>query len=161
MPTQVVSNITIAGDAWTGTGSSVSPGGVPSAVAEVKWTLESTVNKVATYRPSGTVSLTWPCAITPSSAAIDPAFNGSLVIDYNTSPPTYSGIGSTSWPIMVSCAAGLPSYASIASALFMGGSAPLGRAEGSVSADGQTIQGTSTNIGGIVFNWKFTRELPD
>ena len=161
MPTQIVSNLTIAGDSWTGTGSSTSPGGVTSATAEVKWTLESTVNKVATYRPNGTASLTWACAITPSSAAIDPASDGSLVIDYNASPPTYSGVGSTSWAIMVNCAPGLPSFPSIASALFLGGSAPLGRAEGSVSADGQTIQGTSTNIGGTVFNWKFTRELPD
>ena len=162
MPTQIVANITIAGDVWSGTGSSTTAGGVPSAVAEVKWTLESTVNKVATYRPSGVASVTWSCAVTPPSAAIDPEFDGTLVIDYNNSPPTFSGIGSTSWPIMVSCAPGLPSYPSIASALFLGGSAPLGRAEGTVSADGLTIQGTSTSMGGIiVFNWKFTRELPD
>lgn len=100
--TLVVSNITIAEDSWTGTGSSVN--GVIHTTANVTWTLESIDNKVAVYRPTGTVSIAIPpvvCTVTvdPSSHTINPSTDGQLIVDYNADPPTYYGSGGSFWPI--------------------------------------------------------------
>ena len=165
--TLLVSSITITESSWTGTASSKVPGidipgivgfGEVTVTAQVTWTLESSINKVVTYRPTGTVTIGGYCSYNPPSFAINPATNGSLVIDYNASPPTYSGIGSVQWPASLSCPAGAPPFQSLATALFMGGSKALARAGGFVSADGLTIEGTDTNLAGTIFNWKFTRD---
>lgn len=166
--TLLVSHVTITEGSWTGTATSKYPGidigggivnyGEITATAQVTWTLESSVNKVVTYRPTGTVTVGGWCSYSPPSFALNPATNGSLVIDYNSSPPTYSGIGSSQWSATLSCPPGAPSFQSLATALFMGGSKALARAEGFVSADGLTIEGTDTNVAGTIFNWKFTRD---
>ncbi|MEO8136369.1 MAG: hypothetical protein ABI831_20630 [Betaproteobacteria bacterium] len=161
--TLVVSNIRIEEDSWTGTGSSTSS--VISATAQVTWTLESTTNNIATYRPTGSASVVINGCITydPSSGTINPN-GGVLTVDYNTTPPTYHGSALTQWPTIatVTCPMPPPPFATLATAAFFGGSkGTLGvEAQGSVSPDGTTIEGTDTNNSGsepVTFTWKFTR----
>ena len=154
----VVSNITIAEDSWTGTATSIfAPQNVS---ANLTWTLDSTVNNVATYRSSGTATISGgvqpACIVSPSNSSIDNT--GLLVVDYNANPPTYFGGGSTSWPSSISCPPVPGSFPSTVTALYLAGrGGPSGNAAaGSVSADGSTIEGTDS-VAGAVFNWKFTR----
>jgi hypothetical protein len=159
----VVSNITIAEDSWTGTGKSTSE--ATDATAEVIWTRESIVGNVATYRPSGVVSVTvHGCArYDPSTGVIDPASGGVLFVDFNTNPPTYHGSGLALWPSILTftCPNSPPPISTFLPAAFFGGSkGTLGiEAAGEVSGGGTTISGTDTNTQGapVTFTWNFTR----
>jgi hypothetical protein len=115
--TLVVSNITIEEDSWTGTGSSTSA--AISATAQVTWTLESTDNNVAIYRPTGTASVVVHGCITynPSSGTIIPN-SGVLFVNYNTNPPTYHGSAITQWPTIatVTCPQPPPPFSTLATA---------------------------------------------
>lgn len=159
--TLVVSNITIAEDSWIGTATSTfAPANVG---AEVIWTLDRTVNKVSTYLPSGTVSVSGGiyafCTVIPATWVIDRA-DGFLVVDYNVDPPTYYGAGSSSWAGALTCPPAPGSNPVTVTGYFLGGNGgPSGTAAaGSVSGGGTTIEGTDTVSGGNVFKWKFTRE---
>ena len=159
----VVSNITIAEDSWTGTSKSTSE--AIDATAEVIWTRESIVGNVATYRPSGVVSVTvHGCArYDPSTGVIDPASGGVLVVDFNTNPPTYHGSGLALWASILTftCPNSPPPISTFLPAAFFGGSkGTLGvEAAGEVSGNGTTISGTDTNTQGapVTFTWNFTR----
>ena len=159
----VTSNITITEDSWTGTGKSTSD--AIDASADVIWTLESSDNNVATYRPSGTASVVvHGCIVfTPSTGLIDPAFGGVLVVDFNANPPTYHGSGLTLWPAVqtVTCPNPPPPVNTFVPAAFFGGSkGTLGvEAAGEVSGNGTTISGTDTNTQGapVTFTWSFKR----
>ena len=159
----VVSNITIAEDSWTGTGKSTSE--AIDATAEVIWTRESIVGNVATYRPSGVVSVTvHGCArYDPSNGVIDPASGGVLFVDFNTNPPKYHGSGLALWASILTftCPNPPPPISTFLPAAFFGGSkGTLGvEAEGEVSGNGTTISGTDTNTQGapVTFTWNFTR----
>ena len=158
--TLVTANITIAQDSWTGTAASTfAPQNVS---ADVIWTLQSTVNKVSTYLPSGTATVSGGvllyCILDPSTWVIDPA-NGFLVVDYNADPPTYHGAGVISWPGTLTCPPNPASAPVTATGYYLGGNGgPTGNeAAGSVTGDGTLIEGTATVSGNNVFNWKFKR----
>ena len=159
----VSSNITITEDSWTGTASSDSE--AIGASAEVTWLIERTDNNIATYRPTGTANVVVHGCITynPSSGVIEPASGGVLTVDFNSTPPTYSGTGLAMWPAIatVTCPMPPPPFSTFAVAGFFGGSkGTLGvEAQGQVSADGTVIEGTDTNSAGapVTFKWKFTR----
>ena len=154
----VVSNITIAEDSWTGTATSTFV--AQNVSADIIWTLDSTVNNVSTYRSSGAATISGgvqpACIVTPSTEVIDST--GVLVVDYNATPPTYFGGGSTSWPASLSCPPVPGSFATTVTALYLAGrGGPSGNAAaGSVTANGGAIEGTDS-VAGAVFNWKFTR----
>ncbi len=163
-PTTVVSNITITDDSWTGTSKSTS--GVIDASAEVIWTRESLVGNVATYSPSGVVSVTVHGCITynPSTGVIDPASGGVLVVDFNANPPTYHGMGLAIWPAVmtITCPNPPPPVSTFLPSAFFGGSKGPGggAAAGEVSGNGTTISGSDTNRQGpvpVTFTWNFTR----
>jgi hypothetical protein len=150
--------INIVQDSWTGTGSSIA---APlSATAQVTWTLESMTNNVAVYRPTGTASAAVTgCSINPSSGTINPSTDGVLMVDYNVNPPAYRGTGLTQWPATWSCPPGSPVSMGVPAAFFGGSRGTLGvEAEGLVSPDGLTIEGSDTNSQGATFNWRFTRD---
>ena len=112
--------------------------------------------------PSGTASLVGlPCSFAPSSAAIK-SDDGLLTVNYNTNPPTYQGYGSSAWDAVVTCRGG--SVAGFAGANFFGGSKGPGGAfaEGLVSGDGLTIEGSDTlvipGVSTTRFDWKLTRK---
>ncbi|HSV20952.1 MAG TPA: hypothetical protein VLR71_21245 [Casimicrobiaceae bacterium] len=168
----VVSNITIALDTWVGTATGINE--FVTTVATVTWTLDSMVGNVAVYVPSGVASSTiapiGPCAsyaFDPPSHAIDiatvPPYNteGSLTIDFNSTPPTYHGFAFTNWQARMtsSCAGPIPS---IGGGPWFGGSGnPFGReASGFVAPDGVTIQGSAsdTQVPPATFTWRFTRQ---
>ena len=159
----VTSNITITEDSWTGTGKSTSD--AIDASAAVIWTLESSDNNVATYRPSGTASVVVHGCIVynPSTGVIDPASGGVLVVDFNANPPTYHGTGLAIWPTImtITCPNPPPPISTFLPAAFFGGSkGTLGvEAAGEVSGNGTTISGTDTNTQGapVTFTWNFTR----
>jgi hypothetical protein len=156
----VSSSITIAEDSWKGTAVATSP--AMTVTAEVIWVLEGEpVNNVATYRPTGTASINQylrPCSIDPTIGPLEPSLNGQLVVDYNANPPTYHGGGSTHWSATLTCPPPLPPQGTVIVALFFGGSKGTGNdAQGVVSPDGVTIEGSDT-MGNATLNWKFTRE---
>jgi hypothetical protein len=170
--TLVVSNITITEASWTGTATGVSDDGITriTATAQVTWTLESTNNKIAVYRPTGVVSETvdpygtpirCTASLNPSSNALDPAASGILTIDSNFTPPTYHGHGSSNWAATLTEACEGESVrvtSEIGGWPFFGGSG--GEASGVVGPDGVTIQGSSTDTTypGTTYTWKFTRD---
>jgi hypothetical protein len=153
------SDITIvAVDSWSGTASSNAQG--ITATAQVTWVLQSMTNNVGLYRPTGTLSVVIPpCSINPSSAAINPATDGFLSVDYNAKPATYHGTGGTSWVTTYTCPTG--TFSLNVAGGFFGGSKGQGgvEAQGEVTPDGMTIQGSDTNFSGSIpatFTWKFT-----
>jgi len=154
--TLVVSNIRIVEDQWIGTATLTTV--TSSASAQVTWNLDSVVNGVATYKPTGSVSATLPpCTLNPSSAAVTPG-DVTLVVDYNAEPPTYHGKGAVGWTAVYNCPAGsqrMPFFTP-----FFGGSKGDGtEAQGTVSADGSAIEGSDVYKGTVNgnFAWKFTR----
>ncbi|MBP8295745.1 MAG: hypothetical protein KAX84_06525 [Burkholderiales bacterium] len=153
----VSSVITIADDSWTGTGTAVYTGPPLTAVAQVTWVLESNVNGVATYRPTGTMTVNQylaPCIISPLDWPLDPA-DGKLVVDYNANPPTYHGDGVAHWPATIACPPVPGTFPTTVTALYFGG---ITDGRGSVSADGTTIEGSDTAPGGVTISWRFTRD---
>lgn len=168
--TLLVSNITIAQDSWTGTGSTeittTSPFSRLSVKAEVVWTFERNDNNVVTYTPSGTATVTAfeldTCTMSPLTGLIDPSSDlvvghGELVVDYNASPPTYHGHGYTGWTATVTCPQPFAPpfiYPFALRALYFGGP-PM--AQGTVSADGTTIKGNDPGPLLTAADWTFTR----
>ena len=163
----LVSNITVVGDdSWTGTASFKDRHN--SAQAQVTWTLLVRDNNIAQYVASGAGTIAsddGQCSFPATSGAL--AGSGILIVDYNTSPPTYRGLAATGvWLVTRTCRyssgteidvvpAGLP---------YFGGTKRSDRVEagGSVavplSPDApMTIEGTDTDETDGVFNWKFTR----
>jgi hypothetical protein len=149
----IPSTITILGDKWTGTARSDTT--AIHATAQVTWTLESMAHQVAVFRPNGSVSIIVPgCSINPSSNTLNPATDGVLVVDFNPTPPTYSGDGSSLWLATVACT-GFPSGTAPVGAAFFGGSKGIIGTEAQGTVDGETINGEDTVEGGT-FNWIFT-----
>jgi hypothetical protein len=163
----VVSNLTIADDSWTGTASGAN--GIETLSVDVTWTLERFADNVGVYVPSGTATMSnvvvpgCTAKWTPSTHALDAASDGTLTIDFNTTPPTYHGSGLTLWAAALSAVSGDcegTTGPAVAGGPYFGGSSGFGNeASGTVSADGSTIEGSGTdgNSPPYVFNWKFTR----
>ncbi len=144
---------------WVGTGSSTNSGYV--ANAQLTWAFETAVAGIASYRPTGTVTVTVPgCSIAPNSASVTPT-TGVLQVDYNTNPPTYHGVGVTAWTATYTCPQ-VPSFTGGVSAGFLGGIGGVAganslEAAGQVGGNGQTIAGTATNSD-TTFTWSLTRQ---
>ena len=108
--TLVTSTITIADDSWTGTASGADRFWTVSV--DVTWTLDSFVGNVASFSPTGTATIsdvvTPACTarLNPSTHTLDPAIDGNLTIDYNSTPPTYHGYGLTIWPATMTAISG-------------------------------------------------------
>ena len=148
-------------DAWSGNGSSLIAGTVPID-AQVKWVVDTsqTVDGtgVVAYYPTGTVGVhSWVnsqgCTVSYSPSAYtlgtrsnpgipDPAGDGTLVVDFNQVPATYSGSGLTQWTSTMTTACPDGSGGSVAG-MITGGLWFNG--VGDVSADGLTIQGPYTS----------------
>ena len=145
--TQVASNLTIVEDQWKGTTSSAV--GAISGTTELTWTLESSVNKVSTYRSSGTATMYWTdCTITPDQGEVDPL--GILTVNFNNDPPTYSGTAAATWQAHFSCKDADP---------FDGPAEVLSfDAEGVVSSDGKIAGGAPSRDGVWTITWSLTRE---
>lgn len=132
-----------------------------TATAEFGYTMKADVTfnydednstpNLAVYTPSGTVSFTADpasgCVISPGGHDISPE-EGSLNIDFSTNPPTYKAEGATVWPATYTCNGH--------SSEFSAGGIWLGFATGSVSDDGNTIEG-SANSSGFSWTWKLTK----
>jgi hypothetical protein len=146
----VVSNITIAGHRWEGTGIMVNP--AYTATADVVWTLEQGQNGISTYVPNGTVTVDLPC-VTPNTMPISQS-DGFLTIDFNASPPTYEGFGVTVW--VASCGP-YPVY--VDGLWFAGRNQPGNRARGTVTVepDGTMRIQDTDSYGDLIFNWTFER----
>lgn len=152
----VISNITIKDDIWQGTGSTRSLFYVSRA--EVKWILESRVNNVAVYKPTGTVEVDGllGCTFDPPRGSINSETAGKLTIDYNATPPTYHGSGGTLVPSTVRCP-DLDGPRTVPWAVFFfgfGGSTGTEEADGIVSPVG-AIAGEN-NVNGSANTWNYT-----
>jgi hypothetical protein len=150
-------------DSWSGTSSLtvVGPTGVGETVtAQVTWTSEIIqTDGVVIYRPTGTASIVAVgCSVNPSSGPIE-RLDGILNVDYNANPPTYWGAGMSSWPATLTCTDPTFSVSAPMVARFFGSSGGVGgvMAQGLVSPDGVTIEGSDTN-GPATYKWKFTRD---
>ncbi len=147
--TLVTSNLTIVEDQWRGTTSSTLQ--LISGTTELTWTLESSVNKVSRYKPSGTATMTFAdCTVTPNHGEVDPL--GFLIIDFNNDPPTYSGIADAVWTAHFACPDSDLPYDGPADILSF-------NANGAVSADGKTISGSAlSGNDDWTITWSFTRQ---
>jgi len=143
------SKLTIVEDQWTGTTSTSLVDGPISGTTELTWTLESSVNKVSRYKPSGTATMFWKdCTITPDHGDVNPL--GFLLIDFNNDPPTYSGIADAHWNANFACKDLEP---------FDGPAGFLSfDAEGAVSSDGSIRGGAPSGDGVWTITWHLTRE---
>ncbi|MEP6833236.1 MAG: hypothetical protein ABJB74_07570, partial [Gemmatimonas sp.] len=134
-----------------------------TSTATITWGLQSRVGDVATYRPTGTVTITRTgCTISPATHTLQPT-DGILVVDYSGPVTTYRGYGFVNWAISLSCPAiGPGSIPSGSAALYLGGNATYeGQATyagGTVFVSGglSSISGSAT-ANGVQFSWNFTR----
>ena len=173
----LATDIVAVARSWTGTASGALTSAVigETATASVTWTLSSVASNVAVYKPTGTVTAGFTALVgcldvpvlDPSSHALNPLTDGTLSVDYNTTPPTYSGAGLSTWPATLTCTdtsgnrGSIPGYEGEVD--FFGGSGgPLGiEAAGKVSVDGSTIEASDARavgaLGQQTFRWKFIR----
>jgi hypothetical protein len=147
----LVSNITVKDEEWVGT--STVDYEVFLMTTTVTWRLVGTDGTRKSFIPVGSVvvsPLEECITFEPGSGPIADQ-DGVLVVDYATDPPTFEGVGETSWngQICSTCPEGCYPFL-IGGAWFY--------ASGSVSADSTTISGTAS-IGGAVNNFMFTRQL--
>ncbi len=152
----LVSNITIS-DEWVGTTTTDYTAFVVTTT--VTWEYVGTQGTLASYWPTGTVTVTptFPecdATLEPSTHSIDLGTDGFLEVDYATDPPTFNGIGETSWSavLCITCPPGEPGCQDP----YVAGGAWF-YANGNVSADGTTISGTS-DFGGAPITFSFTRQ---
>ncbi len=163
---QLVSNILIYSDSWTGIAESIL-GGVTTpqtSTATITWGLQSRVGDVATYRPTGTVTIARAgCTISPATYTLQPS-DGILVVDYGALVARYWGYGFANWAINVTCPAiGPGSFPSYAAANFLGGTQSYqqqtGFAGGTVYVSGSLSSMIgSADVGGVHFSWNFTHD---
>jgi hypothetical protein len=152
----LVSNITITNDlgVYKGTATGSLSGRV--LTADVTWTLDSYKDNVATYVPSGTVSVTdpnMPCPFSPTTHAIA-STDGTLTIDFTKTPtPFYGGAGS-GWAVTLDCPGGTVPGSEEAPWF---GAGPGTALQGYLSPDLLEIKGTSTTLDGFVTEWDFKR----
>ena len=165
--------VTDIADSWTGTAMGTFSSSVitETSTAQVTWILDSVVNQVAVYRPTGNVSATISfvgCSnarLNPSTHALNAATDGTLTIDYNADPPTYHGAGLSSWPAALTCDEGTIPAPYEGEPDFFGGSRGTAgiEAAGTVTTNtsGSTIEGSDSRaistLGQQTFTWKFTR----
>jgi hypothetical protein len=110
----------------------------------------------AYFHPEGTITMEFykpdPCsAIVPPSftvtAASDPIY---LIIDSSTTPPTYTGAGSTLWQASYVDKCKGNTLPSVTGGVWFSG-------KGTVSADGNTIAGTQSSAG-QTFTFNFAKQ---
>jgi hypothetical protein len=95
-----------------------------------------------------------PCVINPNSQQINASNSGAvsaMTIDYTQRPATYFIIAGTQWPGCVTCT-GVTVCAGLGGPWCGDVAHPV---QGSVSADGRTIEGTAPTIPS--YSWRFTR----
>ncbi len=148
----LVSNITVVGEEWIGT--STVDYEVFLMTVNVTWRLLGTDGTRRSFTPVGNVTVASldPCLVfDPPSMPIG-SDDGVLVVDYATDPPTFEGVGETSWngTLCSTCPEGCFPFL-IGGAWFY--------ASGAVTDDGDTIEGTS-DIGGATNTFVFTRTTP-
>ena len=152
----LVANITITNDLGTYQGTATGSLGGRVITSDVTWTVSSFKDNVATYLPSGTISVSdpnMPCPFQPTSFAIGPA-DGELVIDFSKSPTPYYGAAGSGWMVTLSCPGGSVDgqeggvwFGSFSSAYL-----------GDLSSDLTEITGSTTDPGsGFQTTWDFKR----
>ena len=154
----LVANITITDDLGTYKGTATGSIGGRVFTADVTWTLDSVKDSVATYVPSGTVSVSdsiEPCPFTPTSATIKPT-DGTLLIDFRKTPTPYYGGGGGDWAITLSCPGG--SVAGYEEGFWFGNAAATSL-QGYLSPDLNEIKGSGMS-GQFNTSWVFTRQAP-
>ena len=142
---------------WTGTSTAANPG--LSATAQVTWQLSANQDpdlNIVLYVPeSGSVTmtdLTPECTLSGNAQPIDLAATvppSGLIINYHTSPPTYTGNGTNPVGWIETCPP--PSLPEKKGAIWFLAATPQ-----PVSADGTTLSGSSS-VGGITSTWSFTK----
>lgn len=141
---------------WTGRATSTS-GPLTITADPVRFQFDHADGNRVTFKPvSGTaVEAEPPCSINPNTQQItasNSAAISTLTIDYAHRPATYFIIAGTQWPGCVTC----DGYTVCAG---LGGpwcGDPVHPVRGSVSADGRTIEGTTSTI--PAYSWRFTRD---
>ena len=145
------------GDSWSGTADSTFGYTMHASVTWVFDDVHSTAT-VAMFYPTGTVSFTSPnCTVTPGSATIQPA-EGSLQIDYSTTPATYRASGTTVWEGTYTCGGG--SFQAGAGGVWLSDfnqvpPAAVGTVP-AVNKNGNTVLAGSSTSPGYTFSWSFT-----
>ncbi len=158
---QLVSNVLVYNDSWSGSAHSTT--GTQTNSSTIKWVLQSRINNVATYRPTGTVTVSRPpCTVTPKDYTLQQN-DGILVIDFTTPVATFYGYGFADWAIKMSCPQIPNDIPSAAGAAYFGGNAPYqgspGWASGTVQVqNGIAIISGNATVGGANFTWAFTRD---
>lgn len=162
----LVSNITVLGsDSWTGTASYANK--QQQSEVQVTWVLLVRQDNIAQYTPTGVGTIAideGQCKFATTSGPL--GGSGILIVDYNTSPPTYKGIAATGvWNVARTCTtshgtettivpAGLPFFGGTKD----GGEAAAGTVRVPLNPDEpMVIEDHDTDGQGGVFVWRFTR----
>jgi hypothetical protein len=164
--TLLVSNITVVGeDSWTGTASFRDR--QHSAEVQVTWVLLVRQDNIAQYSAVGVGTIAsdeGQCKYPATSGQM--GGQGILVVDFNTSPPTYKGIGATGvWNVTRTCtnSGGVETTVVPAGLPFFGGTKEGGESAAGVVRvplvpdEPMVIEGTDTDGVDGVFVWRFTR----
>jgi hypothetical protein len=140
--------------AWVGTTSVTSAGGTNTA--SVSFTHLETIDGVAKFVPSGTVTASVPgCTITPATHVLTPE-EGELNIDHNTPQATYYGAGTSTWMATVDCG-GSPGPSFVGGAWFSVNLDPRTQIGPAITDNGTTMSG-SDNTGGLMSTWNLTAQ---
>lgn len=150
----LVSNITIE-EEWVGTTTVDYTAFLVNTT--VTWKLLGKDGTRSHYYPTGSVTVTptvpdCKATLDPNTHAIADSLDGILTVDYATDPPTFEGVGETSWnaTFCVTC----PPEGPFCTPYLAGGAWFF--ASGEVSPDGKTISGTA-DIGGAPLTFSFSR----
>ena len=157
-------NFDTAEDSWIGTASYSDD--IMSASAQITWLFVSSENNVSIYKSTGTGTVAYDddtCSYPATGTDADGA--GILFVDFNSTPPTFHGAGTSGiQTVTVSCKVdpGVETHVQqVALPVFGGTQGPEGvEAAGSavVSTDGSMkIEGTDTDGMAGTFRWSFTR----
>jgi hypothetical protein len=129
--------------------------------AVVTWVFDDqhSTDTVAVFYPTGTVSFNAPgCTVNPGSSSIGQG-EGSLRIDYSTTPATYQLSGATVWLATWKCGTGNPFQASTGGFWLADFNKTPPYATGTVPAvdkNGNIVLSGTNNSTGFTFGWTFT-----
>jgi hypothetical protein len=157
-------NFDTANDSWIGTASLSAPD--MSTAAQITWVFVGSDKNVSMYKSTGPGTVAYnddSCSYPATPTSTDGA--GILFVDFNTTPPTFHGAGTTGIvTVTVTCkvGTGVETHSQpVALPVFGGTKGPQGvEAAGSavVTQDApMKIEGTDTDGVGGTFRWSFTR----
>ncbi len=141
----------------TWTGRAISTAGPLTITADqVIFQFDHVDGDRVTFKPVGGTATEAepPCSISPNTQQINASNSGAvsaMIIDYAQRPPSYFIIAGTQWPGCVTCA-GITICEGLGGPWCGDVAHPV---QGSVSADGRTIEGTAPTIPS--YSWRFTR----